>query len=908
MAWNPGQQLFGDRYIIERKLGEGGIGITYLARNQSNELRVIKTLLDKFFNDPKWITHCNKLRQDFRDEALRLALCHHPHIVQIENVFDEGNFPCMAMEYIEGEDLGKRITENGALSEAEALIYIQQIGDALTLVHNKGLLHRDLKPSNIMMRAGKPEAVLIDFGIARQFIPGEVQQHTQNLTPGYAPSEQYVPDAERGEYIDVYALAATLYALLTGQLPMPAPARLQNFTLRSPKDLNSSVGDRVNDAIMKGMALNYKFRPQSVQEWLNLLGTNVGSISATTPQTQSNQSTQNTSRFIFQVSQSWECVQTIINYADSIHSLAFSPDGKLLTTGLHNSVKLLQLINGQEIKTYKYPGSFLTFSAKGKNLTCVNWMGEQLSVWDIDSGRENLNLTLGWNDIDSIAFSSDGQMLAVSIREEGIQLWNLNTGDKVRTITITERYEHLVFSLDGRILAGATVGMKYEGIKLWEVSTGKEIYTIYSRSKFIDALAFSSDGQILASEETYGGVFYPMKSRIRLWDAANGKNICSIKADSKVSSLAFSPNGNILASGDSDNGNVKVWLLSRVPGKQVKLTNIHTLTSSSIGVKSIKFSPDGQILAGGITLWDVASGREIYKLNGHSEAVELLTISPNGQNIATTSTSGITLWHIPSGTFIRRFEKYSLDTVVFSANGKILISANKDRTILWEVATGRKIQDTTCKHKESGVISAVALSQDGEIYAQAAYSETKIRLIKVSTGQNISTITTQSEGVACLAFSQNKEILASSSFDKTIKLWEVKTGKAILTINTYPQSATSIAFSPNGKILVCGGSDCIQLWDVKTRHGRSICTINTPIISSSNSSSAKGSLIFSPDGQILASSSNDNTIKLWDVASGNEIGTLTGHCSQVNSIVFSCDGQILVSGGADGAIKIWRRS
>jgi serine/threonine protein kinase len=154
MAWNPGQQLFGDRYIIERKLGEGGIGITYLARNQSNELRVIKTLLDKFFNDPKWITHCNKLRQDFRDEALRLALCHHPHIVQIENVFDEGNFPCMAMEYIEGEDLGKRITENGALSEAEALIYIQQIGDALTLVHNKGLLHRDLKPSNIMMRAG----------------------------------------------------------------------------------------------------------------------------------------------------------------------------------------------------------------------------------------------------------------------------------------------------------------------------------------------------------------------------------------------------------------------------------------------------------------------------------------------------------------------------------------------------------------------------------------------------------------------------------------------------------------------------------------------------------------------------------------------------------------------------------
>jgi serine/threonine protein kinase len=261
MVWNPGRELFGDRYIIERKLGEGGIGITYLAKNRRGELRVIKTLREQILNHPAWITKQEKLRYDFRDEALRLALCRHPHIVQVENVFDEDNLPCMAMEYIEGQDLGEQITATEALSEAEALQYIRQIGDALTLVHEKGLLHRDLKPNNIMIRASKPEAVLIDFGIARQFIPGGVQQHTQNLTPGYAPPEQYVPDAERGEYgeyIDVYALAATLYSLLTGDLPMPAPARLQNFTLQPPKDFNPSISDRVNDAIMRGMALNYK--------------------------------------------------------------------------------------------------------------------------------------------------------------------------------------------------------------------------------------------------------------------------------------------------------------------------------------------------------------------------------------------------------------------------------------------------------------------------------------------------------------------------------------------------------------------------------------------------------------------------------------------------------------------------
>lgn len=239
MVFYPGQQLFGKRYIIERELGKGGIGITYLAKNQRGELRVIKTLQEEILNDPQWIPHQNKLKQDFRDEALRLALCRHPHIVEVENVFDEGNLPCMVMEYIEGEDLGKQITKKGALPEPEALQYIRQIGDALTLVHERGLLHRDLKPSNIMIRAGKQEAVLIDFGIARQFIPGKIQRHTEHRTPGYAPLEQYVTYAERGEYTDVYALAVTLHEMLTRKLPEYKLNLWLKQIPKPPKDFNN---------------------------------------------------------------------------------------------------------------------------------------------------------------------------------------------------------------------------------------------------------------------------------------------------------------------------------------------------------------------------------------------------------------------------------------------------------------------------------------------------------------------------------------------------------------------------------------------------------------------------------------------------------------------------------------------
>ncbi|WP_375477413.1 protein kinase [uncultured Nostoc sp.] len=421
-------------------MGEGGIGITYLANNRRGELRVIKTLREQILNHPAWISKQDKLRQDFRDEALRLALCRHPHIVQVENVFDEVNLPCMAMEYIEGEDLGKQITEKGTLPEAEALLYIRQISEALILVHKKGLVHRDLKPSNIMMRAGKSEAVLIDFGIARQFIPGVVQQHTQALTPGYAPPEQYVPVEERGEYIDVYALAATLYAVLTGELPMPAPARLLNFPLQPPKHFNSRINNRVNEAIIKGMERNYKSRPQSVQEWLDLLD-----IETITP-TQPVISLPNTPS-------SWQCVHIIPGISGKI---ALSPKGDMLASVAGCVIHLLSAATGQLIHTL---------------------IGHSYSV-------------------NSVAFNSDGQMLASGSSDNTIKLWEVATGSEIRTFSGHSSSVHSVeFSRDGQIL---TSGSSDETIKLWSLETDKELRT-FTHSGCVYSVAFSSDGQMLAS-------------------------------------------------------------------------------------------------------------------------------------------------------------------------------------------------------------------------------------------------------------------------------------------------------------------------------------------------------------------------------------------------------------------------
>ncbi|MCF3574919.1 serine/threonine protein kinase [Planktothrix agardhii] len=270
MAWQPGTKLYGDRYTIIRKLGEGGFGITYLARNRKGEDIVIKTLLDKILIDADFVEFRDKYLRDFKDEATRLAVCRHPHIVQIDNVFREGSLPCIAMEYIAGQNLWELVRGKGALPEAEAVSYIQQIGNALTVVHDKGLLHRDIKPQNIMKRDGKTEAVLIDFGIAREFIPNIIQTHTNLLTHGFAPLEQYDEHAHRGEYTDVYALSATLYFLLTGKVPTPAPNRSVGFKF-IPLNQVVNVSNRVHEAVMKGLELRPEDRPQSVLEWLEIL-------------------------------------------------------------------------------------------------------------------------------------------------------------------------------------------------------------------------------------------------------------------------------------------------------------------------------------------------------------------------------------------------------------------------------------------------------------------------------------------------------------------------------------------------------------------------------------------------------------------------------------------------------------
>jgi serine/threonine-protein kinase len=278
-----GRTLQGGKYSLDAELGRGGFGVTYRATHHIlNRVVVIKTLSQAVVQDINYAEHLRR----FQDEARRLALCNHPNIVRISDFFIEDNRAYMVMDYIPGPTLDAVVFPNNPLPEATALHYIRQIASALKVVHQNGLLHRDVKPQNIILREGTDQVVLIDFGIAREFTPGYTQTHTNLISSGYAPIEQYLTKEKRTPATDVYGLAATLYSLLTAQVPVAAILR-DRESMPAPRDVRPDLSPAVNQAVLRGMALDIRYRPAQIDDWLALLpGGQAAGIPPLMPQSQ----------------------------------------------------------------------------------------------------------------------------------------------------------------------------------------------------------------------------------------------------------------------------------------------------------------------------------------------------------------------------------------------------------------------------------------------------------------------------------------------------------------------------------------------------------------------------------------------------------------------------------------------
>jgi formylglycine-generating enzyme required for sulfatase activity/predicted Ser/Thr protein kinase len=274
--WQVNQTIKDDRFLIQAILGSGGFGVAYRAEDRKERRQVvIKTLNQRQQNQADFAEQQEK----FMNEAMKLKGFAHPNIVKVYEVILVEGLWGMVMEYIDGQELAEYVEEKGKLTESQALKYIKQVGEALIYIHEKGFLHRDIKPHNIMLRAGSQEAVLIDFGLAREYIDGKTLSMTNFITPAYAPIEQYDRHGHFGAYTDIYALAVTLYHLVTGERPIfLAQGRLEAQNRGESVDrflwdkIPKGITNRTKQGIIQGMAVLPEERPQTMGDLFQILG------------------------------------------------------------------------------------------------------------------------------------------------------------------------------------------------------------------------------------------------------------------------------------------------------------------------------------------------------------------------------------------------------------------------------------------------------------------------------------------------------------------------------------------------------------------------------------------------------------------------------------------------------------
>ncbi len=316
----------------------------------------------------------------------------------------------------------------------------------------------------------------------------------------------------------------------------------------------------------------------------------------------------------------------------------------------------------------------------------------------------------------------------------------------------------------------------------------------------------------------------------------------------------------------------------------------------------------------------------IHTFTGHSgvlSSVNSIAISSIGTNppdqgeIIQILASGhddktMRLWDLNTKKLLRSFTGHSqaVRAIAFSPNEEILATASDDKTIkLWNVNT---FQEICTLFGHSHAVKSVAFSSDGKLLASGSWDKT-VKLWDVKTSQEICTLSGHQLQVSAVAFSSippDGGILASASFDRTIRLWEVDRAfecvgelknlrnynfSSILSGHTW--AVLTVAFSPDGKILASGSDDnTIRLWEVNT--GQLICTLL-------GHSWSVVAVTFSTDGETLISGSRDKTVKLWSVSTKKEIATLSGHVDSVSAVAVSPDAQQIVSGSRDKTIKLW---
>jgi WD40 repeat protein len=447
----------------------------------------------------------------------------------------------------------------------------------------------------------------------------------------------------------------------------------------------------------------------------------------------------------------------------------------------------------------------------------------------------------------------------------------------------------LQLPVEGLNFSNLTIRQAYlQGINLHQVNFSKAALSQCFFTQTVGgvlSIALSQNRELLATG---------IDQDIILWQTQESRPSLILSGHKAwVMAVAFSPNGQLIASGSNDQ-TIRLWDVET--GQCLK-----TLRGHNSRVQSLVFSEDSQIIASGsndttIRLWDIETGECLQVLQGHYRRILSICFNVKyGLIISSSEDETIRFWQIDTGDCVRVLEiKVNwMYAMKMSPDNETLVTASDGNQIkFWEIKTGKYLQTII---EPSEQVWTLALSQNGEQLATGSNDHT-IRIWDMQTGECIKVLQEHHHLVWWVAFNSDSETLISVSQDQSIKFWDIASGQCLKTLDAYSNWVSFVAFSPNGETLVsCSEDRLVRLWNVATQTCEKVLTGHTNLVSSA---------AFHPQGKILATASDDTTIKLWNITTGDCLKTLRGHESWVHSVSFSCQG-LLASGSRDTTVKIW---
>lgn len=842
-------------YMVEKLLGQGGMGAVYQAQHlQLRRSVAIKILtgaqLDRFYK-----------------EAAAIAALQHPHVVQLFDINANAQPPYFSMELVTGGSLADYLKRQPEQNQEPrdyrpetALLY--KLATAMMYVHSKGIVHRDLKPANILLTEdGEPK--ISDFGLAQHTLLS-LDQTTANAvlgTPSYmSPEQAQGHAAQAGPATDIYSLGTMLYELLVGYPPFKATSAMDTmYLIVHEEPLALRKKDPAIPCDLEVICLKCLEKEPSrryttaaaladdLERFVNdrpILACPPGVVGKTLKLVRRNKLASTLVATMIALIVGTSIITTLLwQQAEQAYT------EKALA---HQQEKLAHQQTEQTL--YFHRITLADRELQSNRLTMaeqyLNDCPPSLRHWEWHYLKRRCHtelLTHHGHDgpLRSVAWSPDGQLIAsASSGNNALIMRDAATGQPKWLVPASEGGEvnQVLFTHSSdKLIIATTQGT----ITVRNTKTGKLLQTVLQNAQPIASFSLSSNNQLLGISEG---------NRLHMFDLANTRPVWTKTNQSgNLLAVSFHPIEPLVASGDA-NGFIKLWRTTN--GEITKTISTHHRV-----IRSLAFSPDGKTLASSgddtlIQLWDSKTGSPRQTLTGH--------------------TGGI--WK-----------------VVFNRDNTTLISASEDSSLrVWNTSAAKVL--LTLRGHHAGV-NDTALHPSGHQLVSGS-QDTTLKTWDVLNSYDTLVLKPDTVTVS-LNFTDNNQYLVSQGTDRMLRFWTVKTGQPQKTLpdNTVFKNITKIsAASPDQKLLATAKPDrIIRIWNADTGQEISLLIGHSDRITA---------LTFSYDAQRLASGSRDRVVKVWDVKTGHEVLSLSDHADTITALSFSSDNKRLASSSRDLIIRL----